>query len=176
VPPVAGNDGHLTIFFNIFLLLALPLLTTCAPRSLKTFDCRAQIFLKSSSASRLLGNAPARSTNPLWPWFIHTVNQVYMLIGYAAKVIHSRPHHDDDDDHIICLSRISIIATQQKTKYTKYPKYSTNYFQTFHEIVKKMTRKKESAPWSSIMVLAGSHAYRSDNNCYSFFNFNNELT
>jgi hypothetical protein len=101
VPPIAGNDGQLTIFFNIFLWLALPLLTTCAPRSLKTFDCRVQRFLKSSSASRLLGNAPARSINPLWPYFIHTVNQVYMLIGTAAKVIDFTPHHVGVVNHII---------------------------------------------------------------------------
>jgi len=145
VPLDAGHVGHFTIFFNIYLWLPLPLLTTCDPRSPKTSDCRVQSFLKSSSASRLLGNAPARSINQLWPYFIHTFNQVYMLIGYGAKVFDSNPHHDDDDYHIICLSWISMIATQQKAKYPKYPKYSTKYFQTFHEIVKKMTKKK-SAP------------------------------
>lgn len=69
-----------------------------------------------------------------------------MLIGFGAKVIDSNPHHDDDDDHIIYLSRISIIATQQKAKYPKYPKYpkySAKYFQTFHEIVKKMMKKRK---------------------------------
>lgn len=143
VPLDAGHVGHFTIFFNIFLLLALPLLTTCALRSLKTFDCRVQSFLKSSSASRLLGNAPARSINQLWPYFIHTFNQVFITTGSGAKVIDSNPHHDDDDYHIICLSWISMIATQQKAKYPKYPKYSTKYFRTFHEIVKKMMKKRK---------------------------------
>jgi hypothetical protein len=39
-----------------------------------------------------------------------------------------------------------------------------------------LAAKKESAPWGNIMALAESHAYRVDNNCYSFVHLNNEFT